>query len=232
MISLLLPTRQRPHNLQRLANSIIDTASQPEDIEIVTYVDSDDLSYEDLELPVKWVRIGGERVDATGIVNLSHMWNLCYEASSGEIVMHAGDDICFRTLAWDETVRAAFDAVPDGILFVYGRDGIQPNTFGTHGLVTRQWVEAVGWLFLPLFSSDMNDVLLNDLAKLVGRHQFIDIYTEHLHFCANKAPIDATTQERLERHAVDRPDLLYASPEVQQMIQDAAARLRLAIQGE
>lgn len=229
MISLLLPTRQRPDNLKRLVDSINETASNPSDIELVTYIDDDDWLYEALDLEIAWGRAGGPRTDSDGLVNLSAMWNRCYDACHGDIIMHCGDDIVFRTRGWDDIVRNAFDAVPDKILFTYGWDGIQPKTFGTHGFVHRRWIEAVGYWLPPLFSSDFNDCYLNDVAKLIGRHRFIDIYTEHLHFCIGKAEQDLNTQERLARHERDRPQDLYNSPMVQQMIADAAERLRGAM---
>jgi len=226
MISLLLPTRQRPHNLTRLVESIRSTATLPDDIELVTYIDSDDSSYDRLSLDIDWTPIYGPRT-YDGLVNLSVMWNQCYEHSTGDIIMHCGDDIIFRTPGWDDVVRDSFDAVPDKILFAFGRDGIQDaNNFGTHGFIHRKWVETVGYLFPPLFVSDNNDVFLNDVAKMIGRHREIPIYTEHMHYCVRKADIDQNTAERLQRHAECRPQDLYETPQVQEMIVEAAGKLR------
>lgn len=229
-LSLLLPTRQRRSNLLRLAESIVDTATDPDSIELVVYVDNDDPSYNDLLLPMDWTRMEGPRVHDDGLVNLSAKWNQCFASSYGDIIMHCGDDIVMRTQGWDDTVYEAFDATPDKILFAFGRDGIQDaNNFGTHGFIHRRWVEIVGYLFPPLFVSDYNDAFLNDVAKLIGRHQEIPIYTEHMHFCAHKAQIDTNTAERLQRHASHRPEDLYHSPQVQEMIKEAAGKLRGAI---
>lgn len=224
MISLLLPTRQRPDNLKRLVDSVNDTRNT-EAIELVTWIDDDDDSYDDLELDITWWKIRGPRM-LGGQVNLSMMWNECYAEACGDIVMHCGDDIVFRTQSWDTIVYEAFEAYPDKILFAYGRDGYQDgNQFGTHGFVHQKWIEAVGYLFPPLFVSDFNDTFLNDVAKLVGRHVEIDIYTEHMHYINGKAEIDQNTRERLERHAAERPDLLYRSDEVQSEIAYAANNL-------
>ncbi|MBO0676797.1 glycosyltransferase [Mycolicibacterium sp. S2-37] len=224
-ISLLLPTRQRPAQLSRLVLSILETANDPSRIELVTYVDDDDPTYDALKLELDWVRVGGPRL-IDGLVNLSVMWNACYEKSSGDIVMHCGDDIIFRTPGWDDVVRSAFNAAPDRIIFAYGRDGIQGDDFGTHGFIHRKWVEAVGFFVPPYFVSDFNDTFLNDVAKTIGRHQLLPIFTEHMHYTAGKASIDRNTAERLDRHTECRPDLLYQSPKIQQEIADAAARLR------
>lgn len=230
MIDLLLPTRQRPHQLARLADSINATASHPESIRLVTYIDADDHSYDDLQLDIKWVRVRGPR-ERDNLVNLSAMWNLCFDASSADIIMHCGDDIVFRTPGWDDVVRDTFDTYPDKILFAFGRDGYQDgNNFGTHGFIHRAWVEAAGFLFPPLFVSDFNDTFLNDVSKAIGRHVEIDIYTEHMHYIVGKAEVDQNTRERLARHQECRPDELYYGAEVQALIQSTAAKLREAMQ--
>lgn len=226
MISLLLPTRQRPAQLTRLVDSAIATASG--EIELVTFIDDDDTSYDDLDFDIEWVKVRGPR-ESGGIVNLSAMWNACYAASSGEIVMHCGDDIVFRTPGWDQVVYDTFDSYPDNLLFPFGQDGYQVN-FGTHGFIHRDWVNTVGFLFPPRFSSDYNDTFLNDVSKLIGRHVEIDILTEHMHYIVGKAEIDQNTRERLDRHAADRPDLLYQSDEIQDLIRESAAKLQEAIQ--
>lgn len=229
MISLLLPTRQRPAQLKRLVDSVNATRAS-ELIELVTYIDDDDPSYDDVELDITWHRVGGGR-HIDGLVNLSEMWNRCYEAAAGDIVMHCGDDIVFRTEGWDFEVAQTFNAYPDRIVFAFGRDGIQDgHNFGTHGFIHRNWIDAVGYLFPPLFVSDFNDTFLNDVAKKIGRHVEIPIFTEHMHYVVGKADIDRNTAERLARHEEHRPDLLYQSAAVQDEIDAAAERLRKAMQ--
>ncbi len=195
----------------------------------MTYIDDDDPSYDDVKLDITWHRVGGAR-HIDGLVNLSAMWNRCYEESAGDIVMHCGDDIVFRTAGWDAAVVETFARYPDNILFAFGRDGIQDGrNFGTHGFLHRDWIEAVGFFVPPYFVSDFNDTFLNDVADLIGRKVEIDIYTEHLHWTALKAEKDRNTLERLVRHAEHRPDLLYQSEKVQAEIAEAAQRLRAAM---
>lgn len=225
-ISVLLPTRQRPNQLHRLADSIAETARFPDNIEAVVYVDDDDNSYAETILGIETTWVRGPR-HHDGLVNLSVKWNDCYAACTGDILMHCGDDIVFRTPDWDVVVCDAFKAVKDKILFAFGRDGYQDgNNFGTHGFIHRRWVETVGFFVPPYFVSDFNDTFLNDVSKAIGRHQEIPIFTEHMHFCIGKAEIDQNTRERLERHETHRPDELYLSPKVQGEIREAADKLR------
>lgn len=194
----------------------------------MTYIDDDDTSYDSMEIGWfdNWVKVRGPR-HHDGLVNLSVKWNECYEVAQGDVFMHCGDDIIFRTPGWDEVVREAFDEVPDKVLFAFGRDGYQDgNNFGTHGFIHRTWVDTVGYLFPPYFVSDYNDTFLNDVSKLIDRHREIPIFTEHMHYICGKAEIDQNTRERLERHAEHRPDELYASAKVQAQIGMAAERLQ------
>jgi hypothetical protein len=209
-----------------MTDSIVDTATHPELIEVITYIDDDDQSYDELDLFVDWNIVRGPRSHDGLVGNLSVMWNHCYEVSTGAIVMHCGDDIVFRTEGWDDVVRRAFADVPDNILFAFGRDGFQDgNNFGTHGFIHREWVEAVGYFVPPYFVSDYNDVFLNDVAKAIGRHREIPIFTEHMHYINGKAEIDQNTRERLERHQSHRPDELYYSDKVQGEVREAVERL-------
>lgn len=208
MISLLMPTRNRPHNLERISRSILDTAEDIKDIELIIYIDNDDHSYDEyLKKPlIMPTVIRGDRIV------LSEMWNKCYESASGDILMHLGDDIVFQTKNWDLTVKETFDDYPDHIVFVYGDDGSPGGKgFGTHGIIHRKWAETVGYFVPPYFSSDYNDTWLNHVAEIIGRKRYIDILTEHMHPDLHKGDFDITHQERKERHNRDDVGSIYGS---------------------
>ena len=204
-ISILCPTRGRPDGFREMVESARTMATYPRQIEVVAYVDDDDPDEE-------WYHVWHERlryIDGPRIL-LSEAWNECYEHSEGEILMHAGDDIRFLTEGWDVVVRNAFAGFPDKILFAYG-DDLGPNgkVFGTHGFVHRRWVETLGYFVPPLFSSDWNDVWLNEVAQMIGRHMALPIITDHLHYTFGKAERDQTHADREERGERDDVVNLY-----------------------
>lgn len=209
MISLLLPTRKRPENIERLYQSLIETTAKPKDIEMVIAIDDDDNSYDKLsikgDIPIY--------INSYPRMVLSQYWNECYKRSNGNILMHCGDDLIFRTEGWDTVVKDKFAQYPDNIVFVYGNDGsgVHDGKFGTHGFIHRRWAETVGYFVPPYFSSDWNDTWLNDVAKMIGRHKHIDILTEHMHPDLGKAEYDITHQERIKRHQEDNVNQLYYS---------------------
>lgn len=206
MISILLPSRGRPDNIVRLANSIFETASNPSEIEIIVRLDEDDPKLEQYmdNPPKQTTYFTGPRVV------LSELWNECYKRSTGDILMHAGDDIVFRTKEWDRILQEKFNEFEDNIVFVFGDDGSPHNgTFGTHGFIHRKWVETVGYFVPPYFSSDYNDTWLNEVAQKINRHVHIPILTEHMHPDFNKGPVDKTHKDRYERHKKDNVKQIY-----------------------
>jgi hypothetical protein len=205
-ISVLCPTRNRPENVWRLAESAIQTAAG--EIELVFYQDDDAPgSVPKLATPPPWVKV----VTGPRIV-LSDMWNKCLEQASGDILMQCGDDIEFRSPGWDDAVADAFEEYPDRVALVYGDDLIHGEKLATHGFVHRTWTDAIGYLTPPWFSSDFGDAWLYDVATMTGRLRFLPgVVTEHHHPCAGKGEWDLNHRERLERGQRDNVTALYAS---------------------
>ena len=209
-ISLLCPTRKRPDFMQSLWDSVVSTSHNIQNIELVFRIDEDDKEaidkFEEMKSSQVKVVIGKR-----GSGNLSKMWNECCEVSSGEILMHCGDDIRFRTVGWDKVVLDEFEKYEDKIVLVYGDDGIREDDLATHGFIHKNWVDVVGYFLPPYFSSDMNDYWLTDVAKGIGRLNKINILTEHLHPVAGKHEWDETHRDRLARGKRDNVRELFIS---------------------
>lgn len=211
MISILLPTRNRPANIKRFLESLAQTISAVQ--EVVFYVDDDDVFsvpmiehfQEKMKTGIMIKYIVGPRITMTDY------WNKCYEQASGEIMMQAGDDIIFKTKAWDSMVENTFRISPDKILLVHGddMDGNFRSNFGTHSFLHRNWIDALGYFIPPYFSSDNGDRWLMEVADFIGRRKFIPIVTEHIHPRTGKVGLDSTYKERLARHERDNPNQLY-----------------------
>lgn len=222
-ISLLVPSRQRPEGLKRLYQSALDTADRPEHIEVVTYIDDDDDSYDKMDF-YNLVKVRGPRIV------LSEMWNECWKASHGNYLGHMGDDIVFRTEGWDTAVKQAIDSYPGSIAFVWGNDmngESAKNEFGTHGFIHHMWADLSGYFVPPYFVSDYNDTWFNDVAEKLGVRLYLEnVVTEHMHFSLGKSEIDQNTQDRLDRHAREKPQELYNTQEMRIARLAQAERLR------
>lgn len=224
MISVLIPTRNRPANVRRLLNSAFDTTES--ELEFLFYVDDDDPTRDDTLAEV--ARGGGQSLIGPRVV-LSETWNRLAERAQHDVMMHCGDDIVFRTNAWDTEILIEFDRWPDKIVFVHGRDGYQDANIGTHGFLHRRWVDAVGYFVPPYFSSDYNDLWLTEVADALGRRRYLpEIYTEHMHPVIGKGTWDQTHQERLARHQQDNVQRIYAERAAER--QNDVALLRTVIE--
>jgi len=203
LISILVPSRGRPEMWRDMIASVFATATYPRNVEVRTRVDDDDLALDDYVWI--WERLGRKAPVTIGRrILLSEAWNELVPLARGEILMHGGDDIIFRTPGWDQMVRDVFAASDDKILLVQG-DDLSPNreALATHGFVHRRWVETVGYFLPPLFSCDWNDVWLTEVADAIGRRVLLPFVTEHQHHSFGKRERDTTDAEREQRGADD-----------------------------
>jgi glycosyltransferase involved in cell wall biosynthesis len=204
MISLLLPTRKRPAEFKRMVESAYKTSTAHQ-IEIIARVDEDDIDPVIEEFADKV--IVGPRIR-----KMTQYWNECFDVCSGDIVMQANDDIVFITPGWDVLVEKAFAEVEDKILLVHGCDVFgHGGRFGPHPLVSRRWVQALGYFIPPHYVSDFGDAHLGELADRLGRRRFVPFDIEHHHYSYGMCEMDENTRERLQRHSEDNPDATYYS---------------------
>lgn len=237
VISLCVATRGRPEQLQAMWTSALDTATHPELVQLCIRIDEDDPSMV-RPAPSGSGKLVGVHPPTGGALpvywhcgprgNLSACWNEALVGAEGGILWHGNDDVLFRTQRWDQNIRDAFRAIPDRIGCVHGRDGIHNQHQATLGFYSREWVDTLGYLIPPYFSCDWGDTWLSWCADQIGRRVFLDdVYTEHMHPAAGKAPVDQTHQERMARGAADQVDALYQRLEPER--QADVAKLRQAI---
>lgn len=211
-ISILCPTRNRPEGINSLVTSAKETAHEFSDLEFVFYIDEDDK----VSIPaIEQLNLNNIKYVVGSRIVLSQMWNECYYISSGDILMHCGDDILFRSENWDKEIKNAFDKYDDKIVLVYGNDLAHGRNLSTHGFFHRKWVEAVGYFCPPYFSSDWNDVWLFELGRNLGRlHYLPNVITEHMHPSLGKGVFDDNHKERMERGSKDDVTGMYNSIEM------------------
>lgn len=204
MISILVPTRNRPHNIKRLCQSILDTTSNISNIEICFYIDDDDvLSLKTIELFSSNINIQcieGETAK-TGRTSMSFMENTLQKIATGPIFMYAADDIVFRTNGWDLRIVEEFEKIPDKIALIYAPDGFQMGEIPlcTHGFLHKNWIDTIGYMFPSQFDVSHQDTWLTEVSELLKRRICLkDVYIEHIHPAAGKAPWDDTYLSKRE----------------------------------
>lgn len=202
-IFLALPSRGRPEAVRECIRSAWAAADLPQRVGVVVRLDEDDpwlseyrledLSSEDERVMPPFV-VTGPRQTLGMAFDEAGMAALHWGASA---VVMTGDDIRFQSAGWDTTMLSALGSWRDRIGFVYGRDGIHDERLGTHGAVSAEWLEAVGFYIPHALLGSCADVWLNDLARELGRAQYLPtVYTEHFHPEAGKASWDRTYRDR------------------------------------
>ena len=204
MISLLVPTRNRPDNLRRLHKSIKESVDDLQDIEICFCVDEDD----DVSLPIiteiaqdiTTQCIQGEPAPNVR-VPIWFLENSLQKQATGPIFMFSSDDIMYRTKGWDTIVKKKFDQFEDKIALVYGPDGFQTGKVPvcTHGFLHQHWIDVVGYLMPSHFNVGYCDTWITEIAEAVGRRIYVpEMYIEHIHPAAGKASWDSTYTTKQE----------------------------------
>lgn len=206
-ISILCPTRERPDQVIRLIESILNNARSPKSVEILFYIDKDDETFPNFDRFAQSVKVF--RGPRTWISN-AH--NFLYAYCEGEIIMTAADDMVFRTKNWDSAVCAAFDSVPDKIALVYGNDlGTHAGKIATHGFFHRNWVETLGTWVQPGRGS-LWDLWSTENARKIGRLIFLsDLIIEHVHYRQSQVDVafDNTYSYVRSMNSSFRPEVTY-----------------------
>jgi len=156
--------------------SALEIASEPDDIEFVSFHDNDDVSVYEYVGNHKEVR--GERTE----YNINMMANECCKIATGDIYYFGNDDSIFETKEWDKRVKETFEKYPDKIVLVCPNNGTW-NTwrFGTEAFVHRNWIETVGYILAPYPHAVGADRWINEVAVALGRQVYLeDVKKKHL----------------------------------------------------
>jgi glycosyltransferase involved in cell wall biosynthesis len=210
--SIIVPTRKRPVAVCELVESIVNTSDNFDLVEILFYIDKDDIESENciLSLQEKYgdnIKYTSSRED----INLSQMWNYVYDTiSTGDIIMLCADDIRFRTNSWDTLVRNEFLKVEDKIILVYGDDKIHSINHATHSFVHRKWIETSGFWLPPYFCHDYVDTWLFEVSNRLVRSVYLpSVVTDHMHYSFGKSAYDSTAEKKLLNASIMNPALIY-----------------------
>lgn len=158
-IALLVPSRGRPEQLKRMIQSVKDTASYG----IKLYLG---LSEEDSKIYDK-TDVGDISIFQDNMPTVQK-WNFLAEKAMKDIVnthfMLASDDMIFATSVWDIALKEHYFNLQNKIHCYHLQDSRDKD--GTpHPIVTREWIEAMGYAFPPIFLHWHLDSWTVEIAK-------------------------------------------------------------------
>lgn len=155
MISVLCPTRGRPDSMRRSAATLLDHATHPDRVEILTACDDDDPRLADYDIPTL---IG----PPLGYRGLHRYVNTLADVARGEWLFLWNDDVEMLTDGWDEVVEAQ----APGVLSPRSNHGGPPDSVAhcIFPIVPASWVKACGHFALNCH----NDTWWGEIGHALG----------------------------------------------------------------
>lgn len=186
-IAITVPTRGRPHNLERLAQAAAETCEL--EFKIFARLDDDDeATYPAIE-NVEYLT--GPRIFFSA--SLNELAKLATDQGYTHLAL-LGDDVLPETKGWDKIMVSSLREL--GV--AYGSDGLE-NLHGqdlpTHVVVPAEMFRRLGWLGLPTTRHLFCDNAWRELGKMTEFIYHPDVKLTHLHRWNKTAPDDNTYQE-------------------------------------
>ena len=226
MISLLMPTRGRPALVRRFLDSVAVHTRRLDDVELVMYLDEDDVESHGIEHDrVRITRIIGP------VATMGEYNTACLRHAVGSILVLVNDDSIIRTPNWDERIRAVDRDYADGVYLAYPNDLFKRHRAAVFPVLSRRTCATLVDPYPREYRGALIDYHLLDIFKRLqkrgtDRIRYInDVVFEHMHYRTGKAPPDETYRRRRRWHD-DRAFLA-----LRNVRQQAAERLAAAIEG-
>lgn len=154
-IALLVPTRGRPEKFKRMCESAFKTASNKDNVSVLAALTEDDETKELYKHEYSGSVFSFIHPESTTV----YKWNWlagfaqaqCFDGEfTNKLFMLAADDIIFETPGWDKALIDHYNALENKIHVYALRDSRDPD--GTpHPIVTREYLEAMGYFVPPIF---------------------------------------------------------------------------------
>lgn len=188
-LTVLVPTRSRPHSVDRIVDAWYATGAFGV-ADLVFVVDKDDPEAP-AYLEVLQRRAGPKYMilpEWRPLVPKLN-WAATHLADVGMAMAFMGDDHLPRTPMWAQRVLAA--TALHGPSIVYGRDGFQDQNLPTWWAMTNSIVKAIG----AMVPSDVQHLYCDNTVMEMGKaanclRYLPDVLIEHMHPIAHKGDMD------------------------------------------
>ncbi|HVC26173.1 MAG TPA: hypothetical protein VND23_10480 [Acidimicrobiales bacterium] len=197
---MIVPSRGRPNNLDRLVEAWRTTSSGHADL-VVALDDDDPALYQYNAHRVAMVTVGPRQsfVAWTNDVATDH-------AEDYRFIGSMGDDHRPRTVGWDRMLCEALDEIGSGI--AYGDDLGPSPVLPSAVVLTSDIVSELGYMIPPVVEHNGADTFWLELGTVLDRSRFLpEVVLEHMHYTSGKSAIDHVYLEGADRLANDTAQL-------------------------
>jgi hypothetical protein len=215
-ISILTPSRGRPEGLYRLFKSMNETVTCK--VDLVIGIDMDDPKkpeYENLLIRMRQESVKNLRVVmiADERKPLCAIWNYLLRLTQGDWIMCGNDDFIFQTKGWDKILEEKTKGKHPYFMY-YFDDGIQGANHGAFPILSKEWIETVGYYFPEIFIHNYPDTWVNDIALKLGVRIYIpEVKTKHLHYSEGLSEYDQTYQDGMKDNSNEKDKALFIQTE-------------------
>lgn len=172
-ISILLPTRERSKKFQRMLNSLIDTCSDLNRIEILLLIDEDDKEAENYRNIIKdkiynsiSFKLFEKSLETHAIRN-----NFLATQKTGEIIFPINDDMIFISKKWDEIIDEEFSKLDNENPYCLwiSSDIKYSYLHSDYPIINQAWYKRLGYVGSEYFNFWYLDTWICDLSLRSGK---------------------------------------------------------------
>lgn len=158
-IALLVPTKGRPEQFKRMVDSAMATADNKENINVYIGIGERNEYPDSVLQNIRHMTIFPD--GAPTVFKWNMLANYAMTHQENKLFMLAADDMIFTTPCWDKALLEAYDRKPHVFSLLDSRDAD-----GTpHPIVTREYIEAMGYFLSPIFLHWFVDTWTVDIAR-------------------------------------------------------------------
>lgn len=200
-LAILVPSRNRPHNIIDLKKSFSETCTGNTDL--IVLVDDDDKDLESYKSIDGIHLIVGPRLRIGGTLN-----KFAPEiASNYRNIGFLGDDHRPRTYGWDSTFIEELERLKVGIVF--GNDLYHKGNLATSVTMTSNIVTTLGYMCVPGSIHLFIDNFWMAIGKGTNITYFDDVVIEHMHPVYGKADADDVYTQANSKEVWDADNATY-----------------------
>jgi hypothetical protein len=195
---VIVPTRERPANVRRLAQAAADTCTAGTAFLFVSDAD-DPLLDESVAAAGPWLTaVLPERLPLVPKMNAA-----AAQYTDVPVLAFLGDDCVPRVRGWDQMLVRAIDDM-GGTGYAYP-DGLGRTDIPEHVAVSSDIVRALGWLGCPAVSHFCVDNIWADIGNGAGCLRFVPgAVVEHMHWTQGKGPKDHVLKRAIDNAPGDK----------------------------
>lgn len=202
MFSILVPSRERKYQLEKLIENI-GTTVNIEDIELLVKQD-DDSKYTTIVAPNKFMIASKVFVAPRSEYLNRDYYNYLAQVAKGDYLWAIGDDVRVLTRNWNiilkERIEEYLKDKPDRIAYISVNEVNSRAKHPCFPLITKEAFQALGMYFHPDLMSWGADRCLYELYSGINRMLHIpEVEIQHLSYHDNSGVFDETAKSMKER---------------------------------